>query len=167
MEWFRDHYVGTAEDFADPLMSPIKARDLSGVAPAFVATAEFDPLRDEGNAYADALRAAGVEVDAQEYPGLIHGFFDLGPFSAAAKAATIPNCASSRRRASSPSRRKSKSRSARSRRAGCRATRFSSPLAKTATRPRSRTGSIQRSPIRPRPFRATSRISGIRAGPPT
>jgi acetyl esterase len=69
------------------MMSPIKA-DLSGVAPAVVVTAEFDPLRDEGNAYADALRAAGVEVDAMQYAGMIHGFFDMGPFSAAARAAT-------------------------------------------------------------------------------
>ena len=58
------------------------------VAPAVVATAEFDPLRDEGNAYAEALRAAGVEVDSRCYDGMIHGFFDMGPFSTAARAAT-------------------------------------------------------------------------------
>ena len=88
MVWFRDHYVGTASDFSDPDMSPIKASDLTGLAPAVIATAEYDPLRDEGNAYADALRAAGVEVDAQCYAGMIHGFFDMGPLSAGAQAAT-------------------------------------------------------------------------------
>jgi acetyl esterase len=88
MVWFRNHYIGATSDFADPMMSPIKASDLTGVAPAVVATAEYDPLRDEGNAYADALRAAGVEVENRCYDGMIHGFFDMGPFSAAARAAT-------------------------------------------------------------------------------
>lgn len=88
MVWFRDHYIGATSDFADPMMSPIKASNLGGLAPAVVATAEFDPLRDEGNAYADALRAAGVEVESRCYDGMIHGFFDMGPFSAAARAAT-------------------------------------------------------------------------------
>jgi acetyl esterase len=88
MTWFLGHYVGTAADYLDPVMSPIKVEDLRGLAPAVVATAEFDPLRDEGDAYAEALRAAGVEVDAQSYPGMIHGFFDMGPLSAGARAAT-------------------------------------------------------------------------------
>jgi len=88
MVWFRDHYLGATTDFADPMMSPIKASNLAGLAPAVVATAEFDPLRDEGNAYAEALRAAGVEVDSRCYDGMIHGFFDMGPFSTAARAAT-------------------------------------------------------------------------------
>ena len=88
MVWFRDHYAGDAADFTDPLMSPLKAADLAGLPPAVVATAEFDPLRDEGNAYADALRSAGVEVDTTCYPGMIHGFFDMAPFSAGARAAT-------------------------------------------------------------------------------
>ena len=87
MQWFLSHYVGTATDFTDPQMSPIKATDLSGLAPAVVVTAEFDPLRDEGNAYADALRAAGVEVLSKQYDGMIHGFFDMGVFSAGAQAA--------------------------------------------------------------------------------
>jgi acetyl esterase len=88
MAWFLNHYVGTDFDHLDPTMSPIHAEDLAGVAPAVVATAEFDPLRDEGNAYADALRAAGVDVDSQCYPGMIHGFFDMGPLSAGAREAT-------------------------------------------------------------------------------
>jgi acetyl esterase len=88
MDWFRTHYIGGATDVADPRMSPIKAADLSGLAPAVVVTAEFDPLRDEGEAYAEALRAAGVEVDSRRYDGLVHGFFDMGPLSVAARAAT-------------------------------------------------------------------------------
>jgi acetyl esterase len=88
MMWFSDHYVGAASDRADPRMSPLKAADLAGLAPAVVVTGEFDPLRDEGEAYAEALRAAGVEVDAQRYDGMIHGFFDMGPLSKAAQAAT-------------------------------------------------------------------------------
>jgi acetyl esterase len=87
MDWFRRHYVGEAPDHADPTMSPLRGR-LEGLPPAVVATAEFDPLRDEGNAYADALRAAGVEVDAKCYPGMVHGFFDMGVLSAGAQAAT-------------------------------------------------------------------------------
>lgn len=88
MEWFHHHYCGETTDFADPLLSPIRAADLSGLAPAVVATAEFDPLRDEGEAYAESLRAAGVEVDARRYDGMVHGFFDMGPFSRGARDAT-------------------------------------------------------------------------------
>jgi acetyl esterase len=56
-------------------------------------TAEYDPLRDEGEAYVEALRAAGVEVSGTRYPGLIHGFFDMGGFSPAAQAAIEETCA--------------------------------------------------------------------------
>ena len=87
MAWFTEHYVGTAPDHNDPTMSPLKGK-LDGLAPAVVATAEFDPLRDEGNAYAEALRAAGVEVESECYAGLIHGFFGLGLLSKASQSAT-------------------------------------------------------------------------------
>ena len=87
MQWFMNHYIGATPDIVDPLMSPLRG-NLSGLAPAVVVTAEFDPLRDEGNAYASALREAGVEVDAKTYDGMIHGFFDLGVLSAGAQAAT-------------------------------------------------------------------------------
>ena len=87
MKWFTDHYVGQTPDHNDPTMSPLKG-SLEGLAPAVVVTAEFDPLRDEGNAYAEALRAAGVDVDATCYPGMVHGFFDMGVMSKGAQAAT-------------------------------------------------------------------------------
>jgi len=84
--WFIGHYADTAEDLDDPRISPLHGK-LEGQPPAVVVTAEFDPLRDEGIAYADALAAAGVRVHQTTYPGLIHGFFDMGPWSAACQQA--------------------------------------------------------------------------------
>jgi acetyl esterase len=74
MDWFRDHYFSSAEDRTDPRASPILAADLSGVAPAHVVTAGFDPLRDEGEDYAAALREAGVAVSLRRESDLVHGF---------------------------------------------------------------------------------------------
>jgi acetyl esterase len=85
MEWFCGHYLAKAADGADWRVSPLRAKSLVGLAPAIVTTAWFDPLRDEGKAYADALIAAGVATKYYDGPGLIHGYFGLGEASEAAK----------------------------------------------------------------------------------
>ena len=93
--WFAEKYVGMAEDearaagvLADPRLSPLLAESLDGLAPAVVVTAEFDVLRDEGNAYAAALEKAGVRVVHRELPGLIHGFYGMEALSPAVAAAS-------------------------------------------------------------------------------
>ena len=93
IDWFTHLYLGGAGLAADDArVSPLKAADLSGLAPALVLTAGFDPLRDEGNEYAAALRSAGVSVDHRQFDALTHGFASVAPFggeSADAIAATI------------------------------------------------------------------------------
>ena len=76
LEWFRSHYVPPGTE-ADPRLSPLDAKDLSGLPPAYIVTAGFDPLRDEGAAYAERLKQAGVKVMQVDYPTMIHGFFSM------------------------------------------------------------------------------------------
>lgn len=80
MRWFYDHYARTPDDFADPRFSPMRADDLTGLPRAVVVTAEFDPLRDQGEAYAARLRDAGVPTATVRADGLIHGFFGMHAF---------------------------------------------------------------------------------------
>lgn len=75
MRWYWDQYAPAGVDRGDPYLAPARAASLAGLAPAYVVTAEFDPLRDEGEAYAEALRAAGVPVVAERFAGQIHTFF--------------------------------------------------------------------------------------------
>lgn len=72
MEWFWGHYLGATGDGANPLASPLREEDLSGLPPALVQTAEYDPLRDEGAAYAEHLERAGVETTYSLIPGVVH-----------------------------------------------------------------------------------------------
>lgn len=74
LRWFYDQYLPDPQRRREPLASPLHADDLSGLPPAVVATAEFDPLRDEGEAYAANLRIAGIDVTAKRYDGMLHGF---------------------------------------------------------------------------------------------
>jgi acetyl esterase len=78
IEWFRGHYLRESEDALHPLVSPLLSADFGGLAPAIIRTAGFDPLRDEGQAYADALAQAGVRVDYRCHERLIHGFLTMG-----------------------------------------------------------------------------------------
>jgi acetyl esterase len=76
MQWYTGHFLSEEMDPADPLVSPLLSPDLGRSAPALVVTAGFDPLRDEGEAYAAALQAAGVPVLLRRFPGLFHGFIN-------------------------------------------------------------------------------------------
>ena len=77
IEWYAAQYLPAGADRLDPRASPLRAADLSGQPPALVITGGFDPLRDEGHAYAERLRAAKVDVVDHEYPGQIHAFVSL------------------------------------------------------------------------------------------
>ena len=79
MAWFWGHYLRDEADAANPRAAPLLTPDLSGLPPAFIVTAEYDPLRDEGEHYAVRLREAGVDVTCMRYPGMIHGFFTMVP----------------------------------------------------------------------------------------
>lgn len=78
MDWFVGHYLPPGGDPADPRNAPGRTEDLSGLAPAVIATAGFDPLVDQGEAYARRLAAAGVPVDYRRYDSLVHGFTAFG-----------------------------------------------------------------------------------------
>jgi len=78
IRWFRDHYLNGAADVHDWRASPVRARTLIGLPPAYVLTAGADPLRDEGNEYAERLKEAGVAVTHRTFPGQFHGFFTMG-----------------------------------------------------------------------------------------
>ncbi|MBS0278952.1 MAG: alpha/beta hydrolase [Proteobacteria bacterium] len=77
LDWFYAHYLPGDADRKDPRISPLVAEDVSGLPPAYVMLAGFDPLHDEGLAYAEKLRAAGVPVTVADYPDMVHDFIYL------------------------------------------------------------------------------------------
>jgi acetyl esterase len=87
MLWFRNHYLPRLEEGLNPFAAPIRAKDLRGLPPAWVLTAEYDPLRDEGEAFAKRLREAGVPAKVHRYDGMIHGFFQMSGIMNQAKTA--------------------------------------------------------------------------------
>jgi acetyl esterase len=89
METFERHYLPPGTDATDPRVSVLLAPDLSGLPPAYIATAGFDPLRDEGEAYALRMREAGVQVALRRHPGLIHGFANLTAISRSSRGAML------------------------------------------------------------------------------
>jgi len=92
MHWYWDQYVPDATARHDPYVAPMHTRDLTGVAPAHIVTAEFDPLRDEGEAYGARLRAAGVPTEVHRYDGMFHGFFGMGEVLPGAQQAVHDAC---------------------------------------------------------------------------
>jgi acetyl esterase len=87
MRWFWNHYLNGPADADNPYASPLRATRLAGLPPALVITAEFDPLRDEGEQYAQRLEEAGVPTRLIRYDGMIHGFFGMSHMMDKAKAA--------------------------------------------------------------------------------
>jgi acetyl esterase len=96
MEFFAANYAPDPEQRSDWRISPLLAADHSGLPPALVITAEFDPLRDEGRAYADLLEAAGTPVTHTLYEGTVHTMYQLAPFLDAGKAALAESAAALR-----------------------------------------------------------------------
>lgn len=88
MEWYWRQYLADERDGANPYASPLRVEDARGLPPGMVITAEFDPLRDEGEAYGRKLAEAGVPFDVRRYDGVFHGFFSMVAFLDGAKQAT-------------------------------------------------------------------------------
>ncbi|WP_163508265.1 alpha/beta hydrolase [Fodinicola acaciae] len=96
MDWFFAHYVTNPDDARNPLVSPALTADLSGLPPALVITAEYDPLRDQGVAYAKQLADAGVPVEHVNYDGMIHAFYQMPGLLGAARDAIAKSAAALR-----------------------------------------------------------------------
>jgi acetyl esterase len=93
MRWYWDHYLQHPDDASNPYAAPLVAENLKGLPPALVITAECDPLRDEGEAFAKRLQAAGVPTTYSRYDGMIHGFFGMTAVLDKGKQAVAEACA--------------------------------------------------------------------------
>jgi acetyl esterase len=89
MDWFEGHYLPPGVNREDPRVALLEATDLSGLPPAYIVTAGFDPLRDEGEELARRLKEAGVPVALRRHPGLIHTFLNLTAICPTARAAML------------------------------------------------------------------------------
>ena len=89
MDTFQAHYLPNDSDLTDPRVSILQAPDLRNLPPAYVSIAGFDPLRDEGEIYAERMREAGVQVVLQRHPGMIHGFANLTAVCPSARTAML------------------------------------------------------------------------------
>lgn len=98
MQYFRGHYLPREEDWLDWRASPLLAKSLAKLPPAFVMTAGYDPLRDEGKAYADRLAKEGVQVEYRNYADMVHGFITMGRVLDAANTA-LADCAQAMKKA--------------------------------------------------------------------
>ncbi|MGH7948906.1 MAG: alpha/beta hydrolase [Candidatus Binataceae bacterium] len=96
MEWFWGHYLKSPADRENPYACPNQAKSLAGLAPALVMTAGYDPLCDEGDAYAGQMKRAGVVVTLSRYPGVTHGFFSMAAMLDEGKRAHREACAALR-----------------------------------------------------------------------
>jgi acetyl esterase len=96
-KWFASLYLSGPADAQDVRMSPLRAASLAGLPPAIVVVCEFDPLRDQGLAYADALVAAGVPTETLYFAGHVHGFLSMAAVVPSARAAVDEILAAFRR----------------------------------------------------------------------
>ncbi|MFO0919247.1 MAG: alpha/beta hydrolase [Planctomycetaceae bacterium] len=103
VKWFWRQYVDAPEQMREPYASPLRAVSLAGLPPAYVLTAKYDPLRDEGRAYAEALEAAGVPTTLREFDGMFHGFVKRWDLFDDAKTATHELAAAIRAAIGAPS----------------------------------------------------------------
>ena len=92
LDWYRGHYLEAESDALDPRCSPALAEDVAGVAPAYIAPAGFDPLRDEAEQYAERLRAAGVRVVLRRHASLIHAFVNTSQLGHSGREALLEAC---------------------------------------------------------------------------
>jgi acetyl esterase len=102
MRWYWDHYLSDPADASNPYAAPLAAQNLKGLPPALVITAEYDPLCDEGEAYARRLQAAGVPTTYRCYDGMIHGFFGMSAVLDKGKQAVAEACSALRHAFAAP-----------------------------------------------------------------